>query len=67
MNANSTNLTYNEAAQFLGVPVGTVYSMVSHRRLPHIRLGKRLVRFPRHELEAWVAARRVEAVESSRK
>jgi excisionase family DNA binding protein len=62
MNNNVEHLTYSETARFLGIPVGTVYSMVSRRQLPHVRLGKRLVRFPRHELEAWVASRRVEAV-----
>jgi excisionase family DNA binding protein len=67
VNANSTHLTYSEAAQFLGVPVGTLYSMACRRQLPHVRLGKRIVRFPRHELEAWVAKCHVEAVESSRK
>jgi excisionase family DNA binding protein len=65
MNNQSENLTYTEAAHFLGIPVGTVYSMVARRQLPHLRLGKRLVRFSRHDLEAWVAARRVEAVTPS--
>jgi excisionase family DNA binding protein len=46
--------SYREAAKFLRLPVGTLYSMVHERRIPHVRMGVRLVRFPRPELERWV-------------
>lgn len=54
-------LTYVETARLLGLPLGTVYSLVSQRRIPHVRLGPRLVRFDRDELERWLAARRIPA------
>jgi excisionase family DNA binding protein len=53
-------LSYREAAKFLGLPVATLYSLVRERRVPHVRLGLRLVRFPREELRRWVASRLVE-------
>ena len=59
-------LGYHDAAAMLGVPVGTVYAWVSRRRIPHVRLGPRLVRFRRGELERWIEVRRVPAVEGPR-
>lgn len=51
--------SYVKAAEFLGVKVATLYSMVSRGQVPHARIGRRLVRFPRAELVKWVAARMV--------
>ena len=59
--SSSNLLTYPEAAEFLGVKIGTVYSLVSQRRIPHVRLSSRLVRFERKSLERFVAERRVDA------
>ena len=53
-------LTYDEAAAVLAVPKGTLYAMVSRRLIPHVRLGPRLVRFPRAVLDDWVRARTVQ-------
>lgn len=47
-------LTYAEAAQFLNFRTGTLYSMVARGRIPHVRLGRRLVRFSRAALETWL-------------
>jgi excisionase family DNA binding protein len=52
-------LSYREAAKFLGLPVGTLYSLVHERRVPHVRIGARLVRFRRPELERWLGERAV--------
>lgn len=46
---------YPEASKWLGIPVPTLYSMVSQKRIPHIRLSGRMVRFRRAVLEAWLA------------
>lgn len=54
-------LTYLEAAALLGLPLGSLYSMVHQRRIPHIRLGPRLVRFRRSEVEAWLDSHAVPA------
>ena len=50
---------YTEAAAILGVPVGTLYAWVHHRRVPHVRLGPRLVKFSRVGLVRWLAERAV--------
>ena len=47
-------LDVSEAAQFLGVPVGTLYHMVSQRRVPCIRLSKRCLRFRRADIDELV-------------
>lgn len=52
-------LDYREAARLVSVPVGTLYTWVHEERIPHVRLGPRLVRFPRAELVRWLAARLV--------
>jgi len=52
-------MDYYEAAAYLGLSKGTLYAMVSRRQIPHVRLGPRLVRFSRAELDAWLDARTV--------
>jgi excisionase family DNA binding protein len=47
-------LTYAEASQMLNLKLGTLYALVAQDRIPHIRLGRRLVRFSRAALEAWL-------------
>jgi excisionase family DNA binding protein len=56
---NSKLLTYAEVAERIGVPIGTVYSMVCRRQIPHVRLGPRTVRFSPEAVEAWIAGRHV--------
>jgi excisionase family DNA binding protein len=50
---------YRRAALIVGVPVGTLYDWVSKKKIPHVRLGRRLVRFDEDELLAFIHARRV--------
>lgn len=52
-------LGYKEAALYLGVPHGTLRSMVSRRQVPHHRLSARVVVFSAADLDAWLAERRV--------
>ncbi|MBI5493955.1 MAG: excisionase family DNA-binding protein [Deltaproteobacteria bacterium] len=47
-------MTYKEAAQYIAVPLGTLYSLVCRKRIPHVRLGKRFVRFKREHLDKWI-------------
>lgn len=56
-------LDYPGAERLTGLPIGTLYAMVAERRIPHVRLGRRLVRFERHALESWLAAHRIPVVE----
>jgi excisionase family DNA binding protein len=46
-------------ARLLGLPIGTIYAMVSRKKIPHIRIGPRLVRFSRKALDEWLATRAV--------
>ena len=48
------HLNYREASSILGIKLSTLYSLVHRHRVPHVRLGKRLVRFPEDALERWL-------------
>lgn len=50
---------YAEAAELLGVPRGTLYSLVHRRRIPHFRLSSRWVRFSQPELISWMSNHQV--------
>ena len=47
-------ITYREAQSMTGLPLGTLYSLVYRKQIPHLRLGKRSVRFVAAELELWM-------------
>ena len=40
-------LTVKEAADFLRVNVKTIYAELATGRLPHVMLGRRIIRIPR--------------------
>lgn len=48
-------LTYAQLSLLLNLPIGTCYSLVSKKRIPFVRFGRRLIRFRRADIEAWVA------------
>lgn len=52
---NDRLMTVSEAAEFLGLAVGTIYHMVSQKRLPCVRLSARCLRFRRSDLEEFIA------------
>ena len=54
-------LNYKQAAELVGVPIGTLYSWVCRGQIPHHRYGRRLIRFTKEELEAWMAKHHVQA------
>lgn len=56
--SQSDFLSYQEVHEEFNLPLGTLYSLVSRQQIPHHRLGKRLVRFNRPDLLAWLAANR---------
>jgi len=57
-------LTPRQAAEFLGVPEGTLAQWRSQRRgPPFIKLELRLVRYRVLDLEAWLESRTVETKE----
>jgi len=47
----------NEVAEFLGLAVGTVYHLLSQKRLPCVRISGRCVRFDPRRIEEWVLER----------
>lgn len=52
-------LDYRSAARLLGVTVGTLQHWISGGKyaIPHIRCGRRFIRFRRAALEEWLRAR----------
>jgi excisionase family DNA binding protein len=52
-------MTYKSLAEFLNVPVDTLYCWVARREIPHTRVGARVVRFRRDEIERWLEAKSV--------
>lgn len=46
-------LSAQEAADFIGVSLATLYGLTSARKIPHAKRGKRLY-FDRQELTAWI-------------
>lgn len=56
MSENGAALLFSvaEAAKLLGISRNLAYDLVREGRLPHIRLGRRVL-VPRFALEQWVA------------
>lgn len=54
---------YERAAARIGTTPGTLRAMVSRGTVPHIRIGKRMVRFSLRDLDAWIAEHRQPAGE----
>jgi excisionase family DNA binding protein len=52
---NNQLMTVTEVAEYLGLAVGTIYHMVSQRRLPCVRLSARCLRFRRSDLDEFIA------------
>ncbi|MEO7861382.1 MAG: helix-turn-helix domain-containing protein [Nitrospirales bacterium] len=51
-------LDIQEVATYTGLSVHTLYTMVSQRRIPFVKLG-RLTKFDRVELDKWIAGHSV--------
>ncbi len=54
-----THVDYAEAEELTGIKRGTLYSLVSQKSVPHIRLGKRHVLFNVEELQMWLEKHRI--------
>ena len=46
-------LNSEEAADFLGISINTLYEWVSQKRIPHMKVGG-LLKFKRGHLEKWL-------------
>ena len=51
-------LDIKEVADYTGLSVHTLYTMVSQRRIPFVKLG-RLTKFDRVELDKWIGSHAV--------
>jgi excisionase family DNA binding protein len=51
-------LDIQHVATYTGLSVHTLYTMVSQRRIPFVKLG-RLTKFDREELDKWIAGHSV--------
>ena len=52
-------MSYLQAAEFLGMPIGSLYGLVSKRQIPHMRINKRIIRFSKAELLKFLEAHAV--------
>ena len=51
-------LDIKDVADYTGLSTHTLYTMVSQRRIPYVKMG-RLTKFDRVELDKWIAAHSV--------
>ena len=54
-----------EVAKYTGLSVHTLYTMVSQRRIPFVKMG-RLTKFDLQELDRWIIRRSVKPIQSER-
>jgi excisionase family DNA binding protein len=53
-------LNIQEVADYTGLSPHTLYTMVSQRRIPFVKMG-RLTKFDRYELDRWITSQSVKA------
>lgn len=46
-------LNIQEAAQYTGLSIHTLYTMTSQRRIPYVKVG-RLTKFDREQMDKWI-------------
>lgn len=56
-------LDIQQVATYTGLSVHTLYTMVSQRRIPFVKLG-RLTKFDREEIDKWITAHAVKVKRS---
>lgn len=49
-----TTMTAIEVAEYIGVCIDTVYSMVREKQIPHIKVRRRIF-FRKDTIDAWMA------------
>jgi excisionase family DNA binding protein len=52
-------LSVQELSSYLNVKVKTIYSWISLKEIPHLKLG-RLVRFDKEEIDRWIKQKKVD-------
>ncbi len=51
-------LNIDETSEYLGTPVPTLYTWVSLRKIPHLKISRRCLKFDIKELEQWLDKKR---------
>ncbi len=54
-------IEYNEVAEILGVTKATIYGWASQKKIPHIKLTKRLLKFREKDILDWISQKSVGA------
>lgn len=47
-------LSVKQLAQYMSLPVSSVYAMVGKKQIPFKRFGKKTIRFDRREIDKWI-------------
>lgn len=47
-------LTVKDVAELLGVSTDVVYDMVRKKKIPHFKVGNRLIRFQASSIQQWM-------------
>lgn len=55
-------LNVNEVAEMLGLTPGAVRCMARKRQIPHIKLGYKILRFDKNEINAFINQHKVKTV-----
>jgi len=55
---NKRLLNIGETAKYLNVSVNTIYSWVCQRRIPFVKLGRRLL-FDIEDLDRWIESQKI--------
>ncbi len=54
LSSDDNYLNIDDVAEYLGVKPPTVRSWIKNRGLPHYRMGGKLLKFKRAEIDEWV-------------
>ena len=65
MNTNNDIIDTKTLELEFGINQKTAYSLARTRRIPHIRFGKRFLRFRRSEIAKWIEQHQVEVTKKS--
>jgi excisionase family DNA binding protein len=56
-------LSYKEAAKILRLPLKTLYYLVKKRKIAHYRLGPKMTRFSRTEIQYLIESSKVPSID----
>ena len=56
-------ITAQEAADYIGVCIDTIYTMVRQKEIPHVRVRRRIL-FNRDTIDSWMRAQEEKSLEA---